>query len=94
MDEELIETARAFDANQNQILRTVVIPASLPFIFVGMRIGVASGLIGVIVAEMTASVSGLGGLIVQYGNYFLTDKLFVPILATGFTSLGLTWVIK
>lgn len=94
MDEELVETAHAFSATNQQILRTVVIPGTLPYVFVGIRLALGQGLIGVIVAEMTASVSGLGGMIVTYGNYFLTDKLFVPILATAFTSLAMTALIK
>ena len=94
MEDEYQETALAFDATPRQTLTTVIMPGSLPYIFVGLRLAIGQGLIGVIVAEMTASVSGLGGMIVKFGNYFLTDKLFVPILATAFTSLAFTEVIK
>jgi NitT/TauT family transport system permease protein len=33
-----------------------------------------------IVAEFFTSISGLGGMIVKYGNFFQTAKMFVPII--------------
>jgi len=94
VDADLLETAQAFAATQGQTLRTVVFPSSLPFIFAGLRVGLAQGIIGVIVAEMTAAVSGLGALIMKYGNLFQTAQLFVPIVAIALISVALTWMIK
>jgi len=94
VDEDLLETARAFAATQAQTLRTVILPSSLPFIFAGLRVGLAAGIIGVIVAEMTAAVSGLGALIMKFGNLFQTAQLFVPIVAIALISVLMTWAIK
>ena len=43
VDEDLLETARAFAATQGQTLRTVVLPSSLPFIFAGFKIAASLG---------------------------------------------------
>jgi len=94
VDEDLLETARVFAATQGQTLRTVILPSSLPFIFAGLRVGLAQGIIGVIVAEMTAAVSGLGALIMKFGNLFQTAHLFVPIVAIALISVTLTWMIR
>ena len=93
VDRELLDTGRAFAANGWQMLTTVVVPASLPYLFAGLRIGVARALVGIIVAEMTAAVTGTGQLIIQYGRFFQTDKLFVPVIILGLFSIVLAELV-
>ena len=93
VDRELLDAGRAFAANGWQLLTTVVVPGSLPFLFAGLRIGVARALVGIIVAEMTAAVTGTGQLIIQYGRFFETDKLFVPVIILGLFSILLAEVV-
>lgn len=93
VDRDLLDTGRAFAANGWQMLTTVVVPASLPYLFAGLRIGVARALVGIIVAEMTAAVTGTGQLIIQYGRFFQTDKLFVPVIILGLFSIVLAEVV-
>ena len=80
VDPEMIDSARSFCANERQILRTVVLPAAVPFIFAGVRLGFSGAWLGVIAAEITSIVSGVGGLIVDYSTSFNTAKMIVPIL--------------
>jgi NitT/TauT family transport system permease protein len=93
VDRELIDAGRAFAANWWQLLTTVVMPGSLPYLFAGLRIGVARALVGIIVAEMTAAVTGTGQLIIQYGRFFQTDRLFVPVIILGLFSIVLAEVV-
>ena len=93
VDRELLDAGRAFAANGWQLLTTVVVPGSIPYLFAGLRIGVARALVGIIVAEMTAAVTGTGRLIIQYGRFFETDKLFVPIIILGLFSIALAEVV-
>ena len=88
-DAELVETAHSMVATPWQVLTTVRLPAALPFIFAGINQALSLGLAGVIVAEMTATISGLGGLIITYANFFQTANLFVPILTLMAASVGL-----
>lgn len=89
-----VDVARSYGAGRRQVLTTVVVPGSVPSIFVALRIGLQRSLIGVIVAEMTSAVSGTGRILLQFGRVFQTDRLLVPILIIGFFSIFLTWVLR
>ena len=90
---ELQETARVFMASRWDVTRTVLIPGSIPGIFVGFRVGIIRALIGVIVAEMTAGAAGVGALLLTFGRFFQAEKLFGPVLLLGFLSILLTQAI-
>jgi ABC-type nitrate/sulfonate/bicarbonate transport system permease component len=94
VDGELIDVARVNCASERQIMRSVILPAALPFVFAGIQVALAQALVGVIVAEMTAVVTGLGGLIIHYAQFFQTAKLFVPILAVMALSIVLTALLR
>jgi NitT/TauT family transport system permease protein len=89
-----IETARAFGCNRWQIFQRVVLHAALPFFVAGIRIGLGRALVGVVVAEMFTALSGLGYMIVLYGNTFRTAELFVPIVVLALVSIALTNLIQ
>jgi NitT/TauT family transport system permease protein len=94
VDEEVIDTARAYCATERQILRTVVLPGSVPFIFAGVRVGLSQALVGVIGAEILSIISGLGGLIITYANDFKTDEMFAPIVVIIVLALLMTEIMR
>ena len=94
VDRHLLDAGTAFDASELQLLRTVVGPGSLGYIFAGLRLGLGRALIGTIVAEIEASVVGLGHLISQDASTLAMDKMFVVILVLGVFSLGCSSVLK
>jgi NitT/TauT family transport system permease protein len=94
VDPELLDVGRVMQASERQVMWTIVLPASLPFIFAGIRVALSQALVGVIVAEMTAIITGLGGMIIRFANFFQTANLFVPILAIMVISVGLTTAFK
>ena len=59
-DNRLINAARVLGAGNGTIFRRVVVPASLPFIMVGLRIGLGSSWATVVAAELIAAQSALG----------------------------------
>jgi NitT/TauT family transport system permease protein len=79
-DPNLIEAARSFGATRLQIFRKVLLPAALPFIVAGLRLGMARGLVGVVVAELFGAKAGLGFLILASAQVFDTASLFVGVL--------------
>ena len=79
-DRVLLEVAKSFNATERQIFLKVRFPAALPFIITGLRLGVARGLVGVVVAEIFGAKAGLGYCIVISGNSFDTAGLFAGIL--------------
>jgi NitT/TauT family transport system permease protein len=76
----LIDVGVAFVANERQIFAKIILPASLPYIMAGVRLGVGRAIIGMVTAEFFTAISGLGGLVVKYGNQFRTDEMLVPVL--------------
>ena len=88
-----IETARAFGCNRWQTFRRVVLYAAVPFFIAGIRLGLGRALVGVVVAEMFTALSGLGHMVVFYGNTFRTAELFVPIVVLAVLSIAITHLI-
>jgi ABC-type nitrate/sulfonate/bicarbonate transport system permease component len=80
VDRAMIDIARSFGAGQRALLWKVALPASLPFVFVGLRIGAARSLKGMVLAEMLIAVTGLGGLIIEYAARFQMDRVLVAIV--------------
>ncbi|HXF34751.1 MAG TPA: ABC transporter permease, partial [Candidatus Acidoferrales bacterium] len=66
----LIDVGVAFVANERQIFTKIILPASLPYIMAGLRLGIGRAIIGMVTAEFFTAISGLGGLVVKYGNQF------------------------
>ncbi len=84
---ELIEAADSFGATERQVVRTVLLPFSLPFIIAGMRIAVGRGLAGVVVAEIFGSVAGVGNMIWFAAEAYDMPKLFAGVLILAGTSI-------
>jgi len=91
IDPDLLRAARAFCATDRQIFTTVALPYSVPFILTGVRQGVAHGLIGVIIAELSAGNEGIGFMIAYAGQMFATDTLMVGVLVTACAGMIITW---
>jgi NitT/TauT family transport system permease protein len=89
-----IETARAFGCSRWQVFRRVILHATVPFFIAGVRLGLGRALVGVVVAEMFTALTGLGYMIVLYGNTFRTAELFVPILVLAVISIAITNLIQ
>lgn len=94
VDPELLDAGRSFTATPGQILRTVVLPSSLPFMFAGFRIGIGRGVSGVIVAEMTSALTGIGRLLIEKAKFLKIDEVFVGIMLLGLFSLVLFEVVS
>ena len=90
----LVDTARAFCADERQLFLEVILPASVPFVMTGLRLGIGHAVIGMIVAQMFLALSGLGKLLVNYGDAFKTDYVFAVVIVVGILGVVLTEVVK
>jgi len=84
VDRNWIRAALMMGAGPSDVIRRVVLPAALPSIFTGLRIGLGIGWTAVIVSEMVAVKSGLG--------YVLWDAYYVgrmDIVIADMVSIGL-----
>jgi NitT/TauT family transport system permease protein len=84
-DKRLLDAATSFGASQWRIFGTVVLPATVPYIISGLRLGVARALIGVIVGELYAANAGIGYMISIASQTLQVDRmLFGVLILTGF----------
>lgn len=91
VDSEMIDGGRAFTASEWQIMRTILIPGSLPFIFAGLRIGFSAAWVGCVVAEMTALITGVGGFLLEASARFRTAEVFVAIFGIMAVAVTIQW---
>jgi NitT/TauT family transport system permease protein len=77
---QLTEPARSFRASERQLLLKVVLPATLPFVIAGIKLGLGRALTTVVVAEIFVSVSGLGGILHSSATTYQTARMFVPAI--------------
>lgn len=87
----LIQVSQVYGFNRAQIMRKVVLPALLPYIFVGLRIAVAGAIAGTLVGEFIGSLEGLGLLLGRASFSFdmaraLAIVIIVVIIAQGLMS--------
>ena len=83
-----ITVAELFGANKKQEFFHVILPAALPEILAGLRIGISISLIAVIVTEMfTGTKEGIGKYIYDAGLIYATDKLYAGIAFAGLLGL-------
>jgi NitT/TauT family transport system permease protein len=90
----LIDVGAAFAANERQVFIKIIIPAVVPFIMTGLRLGIGRAIIGMVAAEFFTAITGLGALIVKYGNQYDTASMFVPILILMLLGVALTSLVR
>lgn len=93
-DGELVEMARSSGATRGQIFRRILLPGSLPFIVVGLRLGATIGLINTVVAELYVSVSGLGGLLSEYRGSFRMAHYSVIVVVLALIGIVVTQSLR
>lgn len=76
VDPSLVEMASSFGCRERQIFTRILLPASLPLVFAGLRLGMGRAVKGMINGEMLIAFVGLGALAQRYGAQFDAAKVF------------------
>ncbi|MBC3772332.1 ABC transporter permease [Brucella melitensis] len=87
VDRTLINAARVLGAKDATIFARVIVPAYVPFILVGVRIGLGSAWATVVAAELIAAQSGLGYRMQQAQLYYDLPTIFVSLVTIGILGL-------
>lgn len=80
VDRKLIEVARVYDLGPRAIARRVVIPASLPSLLTGLRLGLSQAWLFVVVAEFFGASAGLGFRLTDSQQSTRVDLMFVALV--------------
>ena len=91
--------ARASGAGRSQIYRRIYLPAMLPLVLTGLRLGMIFNVTGILLAEMFSSRHGLGRLIFSWGESFqvtrlLAGILLVTLLTIAFNEAMRAWEVR
>jgi NitT/TauT family transport system permease protein len=87
VDRIYVRAARTLGASTGVLFRRVILPATLPYILVGFRLGLANAWTTVVAAELIAASSGLGYLIEQSSSYNETPQIVIAIIFIGLIGL-------
>ncbi|MGE3247243.1 MAG: ABC transporter permease [Beijerinckiaceae bacterium] len=92
-DPDLLRAAKSFGATQADLFWKVALPASVPLLVAGLRLGVGRALTGVIVAELFGATAGMGYAISYYGQQLQTTNMFVSLMAIVLIGVVLTQLL-
>ncbi|MFI6349038.1 ABC transporter permease [Streptomyces sp. NPDC050560] len=94
VDRQLIDVGRGFQASGLQTLLTIALPASLPSLAAGVRLGIGQALIGVFVAELVGASAGAGFTMNQAGQNFQLNLVFVTLFIIAGFGVVLTLLLR
>ena len=90
----LVKAARAMGATDLQLFRTVIFYGSLPYVLVGLRLGLAAGWTTVVAAELIAASAGLGYLVQISGTEFDLPAAYVSLAFIGAIGLAMNLILR
>lgn len=94
VDNIYIRVGKNLGAGPVLMFRKIIVPAAMPYILSGIRIGIGTGFICMIVAEMIAVNNGLGYRILEAREYFWSDKIIAGMFTIGLLGLAIDTVVS
>jgi len=94
IDPTLVEVGRHYGAGRVALFTRVILPAALPAVLTGLRLGLGLALITVIAVEFVTAKSGLGHLVFRHWQMLLTAEMFAAFALIGLMGLGATRGLK
>jgi NitT/TauT family transport system permease protein len=91
IEHELREVGIAYRANPREVFVRIDLPGAAPYIFTGLRLGLARGLVGIVVADLFGATGGLGYLILNSAQVFATAQVFVGVFVLA--ALGIIFTV-
>jgi NitT/TauT family transport system permease protein len=80
VDPSLIEMARLFGASEPQMWIQVLLPAALPALMAGIRLGIGHAVTGMVIVELLLVAAGIGNLVLEFQAAFAPGELYATIV--------------
>jgi NitT/TauT family transport system permease protein len=77
----LLDMCRSFQGTRHQQIVKIMLPYASGMIFAGLRLGLSAGFIGIILAELLITPTGIGDLITYNRSIARYDKMFAAIVS-------------
>jgi len=94
IDAEYIEVARAYCIPERVMLLKVVVPASLPYVATGLRLGLLHGMVGVVLCGFFLENNGIGGLLYNEGQDFRIAGLFAGLFTVALVGIAMNQTLR
>ena len=89
-----LRAAKNLGVSQWTLFLRIILPAATPYILAGVRIGIGTAFIVVIVSEMIAVNNGLGYRILEAREFMWSDKIIAGMITIGLLDLGLDTAVS
>ena len=89
-----LDLLATYNATRSQILWKLRLPASAPYLFASLKVGIAASLVGAIVGELpTGAVAGLGARLLAGSYYGQTVQIWAALLGAAVVAAALVGAI-
>lgn len=93
-DQMQLDLLDTYNASRGQVLWKLRLPASMPYLFASLKVGVAASLVGAIVGEMpTGAVAGLGARLLSGSYYGQTVQIWAALFTAAAVAAGLVMIV-
>ena len=87
LNQDFVLSAKSLGADQRDVFLKIVLPASLPEIFTGIRTAFGVAYTTLVSSEMVAATSGIGWMVLDASNFLKSEVIFVGIIIMGITGV-------
>ena len=94
VDPTLTEMAKSFGAKESELFMKIILPAALPMIMAGIRLGMGRAVLGMVTSEMILAVVGFGAMLMTFGASFNSPALFATLLTIVLLAVTLLALIQ
>jgi len=94
VDATLTEMARSFGARESDLFLKVIVPAALPMIMAGLRLGMGRAVLGMVTSELILAVVGFGAMLMTFSASYNSPALFATILTIVLLAVALLALIQ
>jgi len=94
IDRKLVEVGYAYGLRGLVLVRQVMLPASLPSLLTGLRMGLAQGWLFLVAAELIAASQGLGFLLIDSQNTGRADIIVLSIVLLALLGKITDWLLQ
>jgi NitT/TauT family transport system permease protein len=93
-DAAQLDLMKTYHASRAQVFWALRLPASVPYLFASLKVGVAASLVGAIVGELpTGAVAGLGARLLSGSYYGQTVQIWAALMAAAIVAAGLVALV-